>query len=189
MVFVRAVHSSGLSKTQCRRAAVASGELRTGIPGYRRAERLSHALYGLIIVTATLVAEQGHFTEVVDALGLLMGTALVLLLAHTYSGVIAARTIEGHGLGSVGRRLVVENNLPVLIAIVGPALLFVLAGMDLMTLQTAYTASIVFSLVALFGLGLYEGRTASMGWLHSMLSGAAAGTIGLIVVAVEAFFE
>ena len=37
-----------------------------GAPAHRRAERLSHALYGLIIVTATLVAEKGHVTEVVD---------------------------------------------------------------------------------------------------------------------------
>jgi hypothetical protein len=156
---------------------------------HRRAERLSHALYGLIIVTATLVAEQGHVTEVADALGLLLGTALVLLLAHTYSGVMAERTIEGHSLGSVGRRMVVDDNLPVLVAIVVPALLFILAGMDVMTLQTAYAFSIVFSVMALFGLGLYEGRTASMTWSLSILSGAAAGTIGLIVVAVEAFFE
>ena len=96
------------------------------VPGYRRAERLSHALYGLIIVTATLVAEQSHVTEASHALGLLLGTALVLVLAHTYSAVIAERTVEGHGLGSVGRRLVVEDNLPVLFAIIVPALLFIL---------------------------------------------------------------
>lgn len=156
---------------------------------HRKAERLSHALYGLIIVTATLVAEQLHVTEVGDALGLLLGTALVLLLAHTYSAVIAERTIEGHSLGSVGRRVVVRNNLPVLMAIIVPALLFILAGIDLITLQTAYTAAIAFSLLALFGLGLYEGRSASMPWPKSVLSGAAAGAIGLVVVFVEAFFE
>lgn len=159
------------------------------VPGYRRAERLSHALYGLIIVTATLVAEQSHVTEAGHALGLLLGTALVLLLAHTYSAVMAERAVERNSLGSVGRRLVVEDNLPVLVAIVVPALLFILAGAEVMTLQTAYRASVGFSLVALFGLGLYEGRTASMGWAPSVVSGAAAGAIGLIVVAVEASFE
>jgi hypothetical protein len=159
------------------------------VPVHRRAERLSHALYGLIIVTATLVAEQGHVTEVVDALGLLMGTALVLLLAHTYSAAMAERAVGGHSLGSVGRLIVVEDNLPVLLAIVAPAMFFVLAGIGVMTLQTAYAAAIVFSLVALFGLGLYEGRTSSRSWSQSLLSGVAAGAIGLVVVAVEAFFE
>jgi hypothetical protein len=161
----------------------------SSVSGHRRAERLSHALYGLIIVTATLVAERSHVTEVSDALGLLLGTALVLLLAHTYSAVMAERAIEGHSLGSVGRRMVVEDNVPVLIAIVAPAVFFVLAGVDVMSLQTAYTASIALSLVGLFGLGLYEGRSASMGRGPSLLSGTAAGAIGLIVVAFEAFFE
>jgi hypothetical protein len=161
----------------------------SGVPLHRRAERLSHALYGLIIVTATLVAEQGHVTEVADALGLLLGTALVLLLAHTYSATIAERTMERHSLGSVGRLLVVEDNLPVLIAIVAPALLFVLAGLGAITLQAAYTAAIAISVVALFALGVYGGRAASMSWSQSIVSGVAAGAIGLIVVAVEAFFE
>jgi len=160
-----------------------------GVPAHRQTERLSHALYGLIIVTATLMAERRHVTEVSDALGLLLGTALVLLLAHTYSAVMAERAVEGHNLSSVGRRIVVEDNVPVLIAIVAPAVLFVLAGADVMSLPDAYTASIVVSLVALFGLGLYEGRTASMDWWPSILSGAAAGAIGVFVVAFEAFFE
>lgn len=159
------------------------------VSAHRKTERLSHALYGLIIVTATLVAEKGHVTEVVDALGLLLGTALVLLLAHTYSAMMAERTVEGHSLGLASRHLVVKDNLPVLIAVVVPAALFVLAGADVITLQGAYAASIVFSLLALFALGMFEGRAASMSWAHSIVSAAAAGTIGLIVVAVEAFFE
>jgi hypothetical protein len=28
-----------------------------------------------------------------------------------------------------------------------------------------------------------------MGWIHSLLSGAAAGAIGVIVIAIEAFFD
>ena len=156
---------------------------------HRKAERLSHALYGLIIVTATLMAEQLHITEADEAMGLLLGTALVLLLAHTYSAALAERTVEGHSLGSVRRGVVLRDNLPVLMAIIVPALLFILAGIGIITLQTAYTVAIAFSVVALFGLGVYEGRTASMSWPKSMLSGAAAGMIGLIVVAVEAFFE
>jgi hypothetical protein len=156
---------------------------------HRKAERLSHALYGLIIVTAALVAEKLHVTEVDEAMGLLLGTAVVLLLAHTYSAVVAERTVEGHSLGSIGRGVVLRDNLPVLIAIIVPALLFILAGIDVITLQAAYTAAITFSLAALFGLGLYEGRSASMSWPKSLLSGTAAGMIGLIVVAIEAFFE
>jgi hypothetical protein len=140
-------------------------------------------------VTATLVAEKGHVTEVVDALCLLLGTALVVLLAHTYSEVMAERAVEGGSLRAAGRRIVVEDNLPVLLAIAVPALLLTQAGIDVMDLQTAYVAAIVFSLAALFGLGVYEGRTASMPWPRAVISGAAVGAIGLVVVAFEVFFE
>lgn len=161
----------------------------SGVSRHRRAERLSHALYGLIIVTATLVAERAHVTEVSEALGLLLATAIVLLLAHTYSSVMAERAVEGHNLGSVGRRMVVEDNVPVLFAIVAPAVFFILAAIDVMSLHDAYTVSIVVSLIALFGLGLYEGRASSMGWGPSLLSGIAAGAIGVVVVAFEALFD
>lgn len=166
-----------------------AAEWGTQVAIHRRAERLSHALYGLIIVTATLVAEQSHVTEVSDALGLLLGTALVLLLAHTYSAAMAERTVEGGNLGGFGRRMIVEDNLPVLLAVVVPVVLFLFAGADVIALGTAYSAAIVFSLMALFGVGVYEGRVASLGWFHSLLSGTAAGAIGVIVVLVEAYFE
>ena len=156
---------------------------------FRAAERLSHALYGLIIVTAALGAERAHIERASEALALLLSTAMVLVLAHTYTAAMAERAVSGTSLGRVGRRTVVVDNIPVLSAVVVPAILFALAGADAITLSTAYNAAIAFSLAVLFGVGLYEGRRASMGWTHSILSGAVAGAIGVIVVIIEAFFD
>jgi hypothetical protein len=39
-------------------------ESNEGILAHQKAERLSHALYGLIILTAALGAERAHVTEV-----------------------------------------------------------------------------------------------------------------------------
>ena len=152
-------------------------------------ERLNHALYGLIIVTATLVAEREHVDHAGAAIALLLGTALVLLLAHTYSAAMAARTVDGHSLGAAGRRVVALNNLPVLFAIAVPIALFSLAWLDVITLRAAYVVSIGTSLAALFGLGVYEGREASMSWPKAILAGSAAAAIGLVVIAVEALFD
>jgi hypothetical protein len=154
-----------------------------------QAERLNHALYGLIIVTATLVAEREHVDSAGGAIALLLGTALVLLLAHTYSAAMAARAVDGHALGTAGRRLVALNNIPVLLAIAVPVLLFVLTGLEVISLTTAYRLSIATSLAALFGLGVYEGREASMTWPKAVLSGIAAGAIGILVIGVEALFD
>lgn len=91
------------------------------VDAHHRAERLSHALYGLIIITATLVAERAHVEEVGEALALLLTTALVLVLAHTYSAFMAERAVEGRPLTAVATRLVVADNLPVVSAIVVPS--------------------------------------------------------------------
>jgi hypothetical protein len=146
-------------------------------------------LYGLIILTAALGAERAHVTEVSQAIALLLSTALVLLIAHTYSAVMAERAVDGHRLGAVGRRGIVADNLPVVLATIVPTMLLVLAGLGIISLRAAYDVSIAFNLAALFGIGLYEGRAASMGWLHSTVSGAAALAIGLFVIAIEAFFD
>ena len=154
-----------------------------------QAERFSHALYGLIIITATLVAERLHIETAADALGLLLGTAVVLLVVHLYTGAMAVRSVEGHRLTGVGRRLVVADNVPVVLAVIVPAAAFVLAGADAIDLDTAYRISIAFSVAALAGLGFYQGRRAGLGWPPSLASGAVAGAIGLLIILVEALFE
>ena len=123
------------------------------------------------------------------SLGLLFGTALVLLLVHTYSAYMAVRLIAGHRLGAVGRRLVLRDNAPVSAAVVVPAVAFVLAAVDAVSLETAFRVSIAFCLLALAVLGLLEARASGVGWPKSAASAAVAGGIGLLVVLVEAAFE
>ena len=155
----------------------------------RRAERFSHALYGLIIITAVLVAERPHVESAADALGLLFGTALVLLVVHTYSSVMAVRLVAGHRLEAVGRRLVLRDNAPVSAAVVVPAVAFGLAAAEVVSLETAFRVSIAFCVLALTVVGLLEARSSGVGWPRSVLSAATAGGIGLLVVLVEAAFE
>jgi len=154
-----------------------------------RAERFSHALYGLIIITATLAAEQLHVENARDALGLIIGTAVVLLLVHVYTEAMAVRYVEGHPLGGLGRRLVVKDNVPVVAAVVVPTVSFILAGLGAFTLLTAYRISIAFSVLALAGLGLYQGRESNLSWSRSLVSAASAAGIGLLMVVIEAAFD
>jgi hypothetical protein len=156
---------------------------------HHHAERLSHALYGLIIVTATLVAEKEHLDDPIAAMGGLLGIALVLILAHTYSAWMAERTVDKGRLGAIGRRFVVMDNLPVAAAIVVPFVLFAFAWLSVLSLQSAYVVSIGFSLIALVGVGVFQAREASMRWPLVLLSGAVAAAIGVVVIAVEAFFD
>jgi hypothetical protein len=146
-------------------------------------------LYGLINITAVLVAERPHVESASDALGLLFGTALVLLLVHTYSAYMAVRLIAGHPLRAFGRRLVLRDNAPVAAAVVVPAVAFILAAAEVVSLETAFRASITFCVFALTVLGFLEARAGGAGWPRSVASAAAAGGIGFLVVLIEAAFE
>jgi hypothetical protein len=152
-------------------------------------EQFNHALYGLIIVTAALVAERLHVTEPLEALAILLSTGLVLFLAHTYSEALAVRAVERHKLGVTGRRMVVIDNAPVVAAIVVPSLLFVLAQLDVLTLRVAYAISIVFSLGALIAHGAYQGWLASNHKGQAALYGALAGGLGILVIAIEVVLD
>jgi hypothetical protein len=159
------------------------------VDSQHRSERLSHALYGLIIITATLAAERAHVEEVGEALALLLTTALVLVLAHTYSAFMAERALEGKPLTAVARRLVVADNLPVVSAVVVPGVLFLVAGIGWIELSVAFGLSIGFTIAALFALGMYEAHMAEMRGIQKFVSGIGAAAIGLLIVGIEAFFD
>ena len=54
---------------------------------------------------------------------------------------------------------------------------------------TAYTVSITFTLLTLFGLGVHEGQVAGFRTPHSIFSGMMAAAMGLLVVVFETMFE
>ena len=154
-----------------------------------QAERLNHALYGLIIVTATLVAERGHVENAGEAIVLLLGTALVLVLAHTYSAAMAARAVggsrPGHG-GSPPRRAQ-QPSRPLRHSRAGSAVRARRAGGDqpddrLPVLHRHQPGRTGWS-------RCLRGQNPSMTWPKALLSGMAAGAIGVLAIAVEALID
>ena len=111
------------------------------------------------------------------------------MLVHTYSAIMAVRLVAGHRLGAAGRRLVRRDNVPVSAAVVVPAVAFVLAAAEVVSLETAFRVSIAFCVLALTVTGLLEARASGVGWPRSVLSAATAGGIGLLLVLVEAAFQ
>lgn len=153
---------------------------------FHRTERFAHAIYGLIIITAVLVAEAEHTLDPIDALLIVVGTGIVLLLAHTYVAVVAERTLVKHRLGSRQRVDVLLDNLPVVIAVIGPSLLFVAAELGAIGIETAFRWAIAFSLVALYAIGVFEGRRIGYSWARSLMVGLGGALIGGVIIAVEA---
>lgn len=83
----------------------------------------------------------------------------------------------------------IRANAPIFYVIVVQIVFLGLAWRGTIILAAAYVASNVYTLVALFGLGVYAGRVASFKWPISILSGVEAATIGSIIVVLETLLD
>jgi len=148
-------------------------------------ERTSHAVYGLIIVTATLVADRLYATDALASLAVLWAAVLVLVVAHTYSALIAELGLRGRRLTYLERHVLIADNLPLAAAVVVPTLLLLAAALDWIGLAVAIDLSIVVSLAALFGLGAYQARRVGAPPSRQLAIGLLGGALGLVVVFAE----
>ena len=153
----------------------------------QHAERSSHAIYGLIIITAALVADREHAEDALTSLVLLWGAAMVLILAHVYSAIVAEVGAEGHWLSHAERHVLIVDNIPVLTAVIVPTILILAAGLGLVGLDLAIDLSIVTSVAALFALGAYQARRSGASLGVQLGIGGLGGAVGIVVIALEVF--
>jgi hypothetical protein len=151
----------------------------------RRAERSSHAIYGLIIITSALVADREGADDALTSLLLLWGAGLVLIVAHVYSAIVAEVGAEGTWISHTQRHVLIVDNIPVLAAVVMPSILIMVAGLGLVSLDVALDASVVLSLTALYALGAYQARRSGATLGMQIGIGALGGIVGIFVIALE----
>jgi hypothetical protein len=151
----------------------------------REVERSSHAIYGLIIITATLVADREHAESALISMLVLWGAALVLVLAHVYSGLISRLGSADRRLTYAERHVLVIDNIPVAASVLLPTILLIAAGLGLMDLRVAIDLSILLSVASLFAVGLYQARKQGAPVAHQIAIGALGAGLGVIVVIAE----
>jgi hypothetical protein len=160
-----------------------------GIVGRMTPGRLSHAIYGGIIVTAAIVADWGHVEEGAEVIGLLIVTGIVLFVAHTYSALIVGETDEA-GIAPPRQLMrTARDEVSVVYAVAVPVVLFLLAELEVIGLTTAFRLSVGFMMVFLFTIGFAHARGAGRSAWASTVMGLMGTAFGLIVVVLESLLE
>ncbi len=152
---------------------------------HRASERSAHAIYGLIIITAALVADREHVDDALAALAMVWGAGLVLLLAHLYAAIAAAVGQRGHLLSHAERHVLILDNAPLLAAIIVPSVLIGLAGLGVLDLRAAIDLSIVVAVVSLFALGALQARSSGASVRTQVALGTLGAAMGALVIALE----
>jgi hypothetical protein len=157
-------------------------------PRERLAERIEAASYGTVLVLAALaVIDVDHVSS---GLGweLISGVGLATWAAHLYAEIVGdhLRHRAAHHPREIRRAMV--DGLPIPLAAFLPALMLVLARLDVLDPDVALTLAIAVAFLQLVGLGGLVGyalsaRT-SMAWRYA----AATATCGFVVVTLKVFF-
>lgn len=153
---------------------------------FHAVERSSHAIYGLVIITSSLVADRAVAEDAATSLLVLWGAGVVLILAHLYSGAVAEAGEKGRWLTHAERHLLIADNVPVLAAVVLPSLLILAAAAGLLELAIALDLAIILSVAALFTVGVLQSRKQGANTVVQLGLGALGGVIGVVVILLEA---
>ena len=148
-------------------------------------ERSSHAIYGLIIITATLVADRVFAEDAIKSLLALWGAAAVLVLAHVYAAAVAEIGEKGRWLTHAEEHVLIVDNIPVLAAVIVPSLLLVASAVGWLDLAVALDLSIILSIAGLFVVGAYQARRQHASTAIQVGLGSVGGLIGIIIVVLE----
>jgi hypothetical protein len=151
----------------------------------RRRERSAHAIYGLIIVTAALVADRELAHDALTALVTVWGAGLVLLSAHVYSALVGEVDTTGRLPSYAERHVLVADNLPLLTSVVVPTVLLVAAGLGLIDLDLAIGLSIAVAIGALFAVGTYQAARSGASMAMCVVVGAIGAGLGVAVILLE----
>ena len=148
--------------------------------------RLAHAIYGLIVLAAVVGDLSTHDDDMRTAIVLVGAGALVLVIAHSYSQLVAAASMYPKTppwkviVSTVIDQLALA--VPASIAVV----VFALGEADIITARAAYNIVIVGSLATLFTLGVIIGVHRRKGAVWSAAVGFANLAVGLLIVGAEA---
>jgi hypothetical protein len=148
-------------------------------------ERTAHAIYGLVIITASLVADLELSADALTSLTILWGAGLVLAVAHIYSSLVAEIAEKGRFLTLSERELLLGDNLPVLAALIAPTALLLGAAAGVIDLSLAIDLSIAVSVGLLFLVGAHEVRQRGARPSVQIGIGLVGIVVGVAVIALE----
>jgi len=149
-------------------------------------ETIAGAIYGTIVVLATIVA--GGANEGVGNWQLAVAvvvTTIVLGLAHLYAEIVAGgierrRRLTGDENARVWRR---EVAIP--LAAVFPVAVLILGALGAIDESTAVWVALLIGIATLGFQGLRYARVEQMHWTGTLLSVAANLSLGLVMVALK----
>jgi hypothetical protein len=154
-------------------------------PLKRESGGIAGALYGTIIVMATIAAGSGAQTDTSRLAAIVTVTVLVLWLAHVYSHVIAESLEQERRLDRAEFAAVARREWSMVAAAVAPVTFLVLGDLGVFEDGTAIRIALGVGVATLGVAGWRYARLERMGHVGTVAAVTVNVVLGLVIVALE----
>jgi mannose/fructose/N-acetylgalactosamine-specific phosphotransferase system component IIC len=160
--------------------------VREAIEAHLGTRQVSRVIYGSIIGLALVVALEHHPPPVGAVVATLLGTAVAVGLAELYSDIIGFEVRARRRIPREHFSELVEDVVAVAFGVAFPTVFFVLAAVDAIELDTAFTIAKWTGLGLIAFYGFCAARLAGGTFHRSLLQGLIVGLIGAVLIALKA---
>ena len=159
------------------------------LASHLRSRQVSRVIYGAIIGLALVVALEDHPPSAAQTAAAVIGTAIAVGLAEMYSEYVGteARTRRRPSPAEVGA--LAQDSGAVMAGAGVPAIFFVLAALDALELDTAFTLAKWSGLGLISAYGFLAGRLAGAGTLGALAQALAVGAVGGLLIVLKALLH
>jgi hypothetical protein len=152
-------------------------------------EQVARVTYGAIIGLALLVALEAHPPGAGAVVASLLATAVAVGLAELYAEVLGTETRTRRRVARAEYRHFLADMLAVGFGIAFPAVFFVLAVVDVLETDTAFTIAKWSGLGLIGGYGFAAARLAGNGLARALLQALGVALVGAVLIAFKALIH
>ena len=160
--------------------------MRLWLADHLRSRQVSRVIYGSIIGLAVVVVLENHPPAAGVALASVLGTAVAVGLAELYSELVGAELRIGRRIGRAAVVEELDNVGAVAFGVAFPAVFFLLAALDVRTVDTAIDVSKWTGLGLIAFYGFCGARLAGLSGRRALIEALAVGLIGGLLVGLKA---
>jgi hypothetical protein len=148
-------------------------------------DRIAGTVYGTIVAMATIAAGSAGTVDPWRLATLVVGTVLVLWVAHVYAHTLGESLAAHEHLSRAEFLSVARRELAIGLAAVGPAAALALGGLEVVRDVFAIRLALAIGLVTLAVQGVRYARVGELGRWGTVASVTVNVTLGLTIVALE----